>query len=252
MPSLTSLSAALGTNVPSKTSKAYLIELDKKTDAPAKGYADKGSYVAFQYFPETVSDSKSINYQTKEVPGGSLPLYQWISSGERLISFSAQFTCDVDLSGGGNVLATTIAEAIAQESASQALQRRLKAAGQSRRNPDIRAAIAWLRRFVLPSYTDQLSRAPNKLKLFMPGSGLGLAGGAMGDIANGSRDSIVSVMTQCEVTYEAFFPSGLIRTATVQLAFAQIPQLAGGVYFPRDDDSMRNSAMDYTDTFPKE
>ena len=46
-------------------------------------------------------------------------------------------------------------------------------------------------------------------------------------------------MTQCDITYDAFFPSGLPRIATVSLAFAEIAQFGGVVHFPR-----RNTNMD--------
>jgi len=39
-------------------------------------------------------------------------------------------------------------------------------------------------------------------------------------------------MTQCDIEMKAFFPSGTPRFATVQLAFAEIAQVAGVVRFP--------------------
>jgi hypothetical protein len=255
MPSLKSLASALQSKFPSKTASAYLIELDKKTDAPVKGSNDGSPYVAFQYWPETIQDGKAINYQQKEVPGGSLPLYQWVSSGERLISFTAVFTCDVDY---GAVPAgpddPVNSSSLAISAAGTALAERLKSAGQIRRNPDVRGAIAWLRRYMLPTYDsgvngsprEPITRAPNKLRLYMPNSGIGVLGGS--DTAGGSIDSVCCVMTQCEAAYEAYFPSGLLRVATVALAFAQIPQFRGGVFFPsaNRDSGIQNLAGAYT------
>ena len=45
-----------------------------------------------QYFPESISDSRSANYEAKDIPGSSHPIYQWVSSGERTLSFTAVFT----------------------------------------------------------------------------------------------------------------------------------------------------------------
>jgi hypothetical protein len=235
--------------------KAYLIELDKRTDAPAKGYKDNASYTAFQYFPESLSDGKAINYQQKDIPGGSLPLYQWISSGERLVSFTAVFTCDVDYMVSLQSPDTAANIEARANFSMEALQGRLKSAGQIQRNPDLRGAIAWLRRYMLPSYngdnSSNITQAPNKLRLFLPNSGLGLTGGS--DLKGSSIDSIYCVMTQCEATYESFFQSGLPRVVTVSLAFAQIPQFRGGVYFPHANEGsgIQNMAASYTNLFPR-
>jgi hypothetical protein len=248
VPTLKSLASAAQSKLPDRTSSAYLIELDKNTDAPAKGLKDKASYVGFQYFPDSLNDSKQINYQQKEIPGGSLPLYQWVSSGERLISFTAVFTCDVDY-GAGSLISEEDAANIVNISSS--LRERLQGAGQLQRNPDLRGAVAWLRRYMLPTYSNDYTFAPNKLRLYLPNSGIGYAGGS--DETNTSRDSIHCVMTQCDVTYEAFFPSGFLRAITVSLAFAQIPQFNGGVFFPHANDGsgIQTIAAGYTAIFPK-
>jgi hypothetical protein len=148
-----------------------------------------------------------------------------------LISFSVVFTCDVDLLNTPDSTGST------------ELYQRLKNAGQERRNVDIRAAVMWLRQYMLPTYVDlavesqtadtggtQLTIAPRKLVLCMPGTGIGYAGG---DDGISGPDSVLCHMTQCDVTYEALFPSGLPRAATVQVAFAQLAQFRGAVQFPQ-------------------
>lgn len=177
---------------------------------------------ALQYFPETLRDSKEVNYQPKDIPGASLPIYQWVSSGARTLSFTAYFSCDNDLEA---------------KNTGQALVDRLRDVGEERRNVDIRSAIYWLRSFMLPTYETSASLGtktipPKKLILIIPRSGIGAAGGT----ASGKPqvDSVVCVMTQCEVTHESFFPSGLPRLSVVELSFAQIPQYFGGVHFPQD------------------
>lgn len=251
MPSLQSLAAALTSSTSTKTSSCYLIELDKSTDALVKNRNGQPAYVGFQYFPETLTDSKSINYQQKEIPGGSLPLYQWVASGERLLSFTAVFTCDVDYGRGVPASATSTAEVEQQVSGQEALRTRLKNVGQLRRNPDLRGAVAWLRRYMVPTYDASFTYAPNKLRLFLPNSGIGYAGGSDGVYSN--PDSIACVMTQCEVTYEAFFPSGWCRALSVSLSFAQIPQFNGGVFFPNanKESGIQSYAGFYSRDFPK-
>lgn len=220
MASLTNLSSALSAQLDARTSDCALIQLGSD-DSPVAGSAQ-----VFQYYPESLSDTKAVNYQQKEIFGGSLPLYQFVAGGERVISFTATFTCDVDLLAADD------------NSAGNGTFARLKAAGMQRRNPDIRSAITWLRRFILPSYdvsadiavsSTPLVYAPSKLILSLPGTGIGFAGG---DDGLSGEDSVPCIMTQCDVTYDALFPSGLPRLVTVQLAFAQIGQLKGQVTFP--------------------
>jgi hypothetical protein len=186
-------------------SAAYLIELNEE-DTPV------GSF-SFQYFPESFQDGKTVSWQTKEIVGGSLPLYQWASSGERTISFTATFTADIDYGKG----------IFPKE--------RLISAGQIDRNVDIRAAVYELRRLLLPNYEAGKTIAPPRLMLYLPRSGIGLAGGQTALTAT-NTDSIVCVMTSCEVTWDKFFTSGAPRIATVSLAFAQVPQYKGLVTFP--------------------
>lgn len=223
MPSLKTLAQSLLTRVNQRKTAAYLVDL-------SGGNVTEDGALAFQYWPESISDTKATNYQQKEIPGGSLPLYQWINGGERLITFTAIFTTDVDLlssqasdpngflEGGGNKVVD-----------------RLKASGVQSRNADIRAAVAWLRQYMLPKYSAEttssggrpLTTAPPTLKLVLPNSGIGLAGGDTVNI-----HSVKVKMTQCDVNFEAFFPNGLPRIATVSLAFAQIPQSGGEINFP--------------------
>lgn len=229
MPSLSPLSASFLTQINQKRADACLVEMNEKTN-DSEGDLAKAVDNAncFQYWPETVTDSKAVNYQQKDIPGGSLPLYQWISGGERLITFTAVFTTDVDLEAEKQSRLLSL-------SGDDDIVARLKSAGLQRRNVDIRAAVAWLRRYMYPRYTSDsdgkvethFTYAPAKLLLIMPNSGIGLAGG---DAIN--LHSIKCIMTQCDVTTEQYFPNGLPRIATVQLSFAQIAQYDGGITFP--------------------
>lgn len=236
MPSLSSLNSSLFTQIAEARGDIVLIALDPSTDAPKE-------ILAFQYFPEAVSDTKAINYQQKEIPGASLPIYQWVSSGERLISFTAMFSADVDLMFFGQSLGVT-------------QWRRIRSQGLARRNIDIRSAIVWLRRFTLPTYGEHATEAgvpitypPAKLKLFIPGSGIGLWGGDAGGGGAVSPDTVLCVMTQCDIEVQAMFPSGMPRLVQVSLAFAQVPQEAGTVRFPAVTDAMSAAAFDVGSPF---
>ena len=225
-------SGTFGDNVASK-SEAAIIELDSlKGDVPSDGS------FKFQYYPETISDTKQVNYQRRDMPGGSLPIYQWINSGERAISFTAVFATDVNIAeapgaDNGKVLSPT----------AENTQKRLEYVGQKERNVDIRGAILRLRNMVLPVYTggDSIkTQAPRKLLLYLENTGIGLMGGLGGDtLADGKAETtkrpsntVLCIMTQCDITWESFFPNGLPRIVTVQLTFAEIAQRGGRVIFP--------------------
>jgi len=184
----------------------------------------------FQYFPEEISDDKDINMQTKELAGGSLPIYQFISAGERTISFTAMFSSDVDHVSQAAASSSFLFSVTARDN-----YERVKEAGLERRNIDARTAITNLRAFMLPRYMTQAEGAaetkpPPRLRLFIPGSGIGVTGGI--SEAGHGPDAMFCVMTQCNVTYHKFFPSGFPRLVSVDLSFAQVPQLGNRIKFP--------------------
>lgn len=229
MVGLLSLDESIVTKLDEKTATAYLFGLKDNGDP------DPSTNFAFQYFPDTIQDTKQVNWASREVPGGSLPIYQWISSGERSISFTAWFTTDMNLANLNN--------------GGEELFSRLKDAGALRRNVDIRSAILILRQFMLPTYSGeseagiQIAKAPQKLILGLPGTGIGMSGGQVGDIQENVSDQINCIMTQCDVTYEALFPNGSPRIASVSLAFSQIAQAAksGSVIFPQRGITMESA-----------
>lgn len=213
MSGLLSLSSALTSSLHKQKGDVLLTELQEPDDK-------LGSTLRFQYFPDSIQDSRDVNLRPREIPGGSLPIYQWTSGGPRTISFTAVFSTDVNF-------ATTPA-------LSGAVVARLKAVGEESRNIDIRSAIVWLRRFTYARYGDPttsgvpLTYPPRKTYLSIPGSGIGLAG--MGGF--GGADAVLCQMTHCDVHYISFFPNNLPRLVTVSLSFAEIAQLGGQVQFP--------------------
>jgi hypothetical protein len=237
MPLLSSLTSALGVStLNERTSPIAIQELDENDD-----YVKNGM-LRFQYFPESISDSKSVNWSPKEIPGGSLPLYQWVSSGERALAFQAVFTTDVDFSLEGATTQASVAVTAARSGATTVDH-------EQSRNVDIRTAVMWLRRFMMPRYAGKvetggaLTRAPRKLQLFMPGTGIGWAGGA-GNTIHSQQHYITAIMTACEVTWVQYFPSGFPRIATVQLGFAQVAQFRHVVEFPAPDDLFDRKIME--------
>ena len=213
-----------GGKVP-KVAKGYITRLDgKKNDAVAESRS-------LQYFPETIQDIKNTNWQAKEIPGLSHPLYQWTAGGSREVSFTAIFTRDRALTGN---------ERKEAESASGVLAEKEK----DPYNVDIPSAVAWLRQFKYPEISasggyGKSSRPypPSKLILTLPGVRLNI-----GNNPHATANDMYAIMLSCEVTYEAFFSDGTPRIARVGLAFAEILQVQGRVQ-NHDAAPIRNAAV---------
>lgn len=202
--------------------KAWIAAIDlaphEQEDGPPWGTKN----IAFQYWPESITDSRSVEWNPRTIPGGSHPIYQWTHSGERRISFIAVFTTDTEppekalsrsRGGGSNPYQ------VAFDSPGI-----LSGFDIGRRDLDVRSAISWLRWFTYPTYgTGQDTRVfePAKVLLCMPNTG----------IAHTGEDHITCVMTACEVTYEAFFTSGFPRIAEVSIELAEVVQQSGSVRF---------------------
>jgi hypothetical protein len=233
--SFTTLTNAFRGGMAPRTARVYLIPLDgHHGDVPLTG-----SKRAFQYFPSTISDSKATNYQTKVIPGLSHPLYQWTSGGARIISFQVVFTRDRTYN---DTEADAIKEGIGKrgsnwlgrniESSSYAGAILGIASNKDPRNVDIPSAIAWLRSFLLPEYSDGQGvrppvpgrpLPPRKLILGIPGVRLN-----WGVPTLPATEAFV-IMTACQVTHTSFFHDGTPRIAKVSLSFAEIIQVGGKI-----------------------
>lgn len=213
MVGLGSLSRSLVSKQNEKKGSVILIPLTAEGEPTVNGFV-------LQYFPETVTDSLSVNYQAKDIPGAGGPLYQYVNTGARTLTFVATFTSDLDLGSESGRDAAT--------------------GDHYRRNVDIRTAVAGLRRYMLPAYSGGIVYPPQKLFLYIPNSGIGMAGGG----SSGNPDTVICIMTQCDVTWEAYFPSGHPRVASVSLQFTQISQKGGVVLFP----SYTKEMYEYIDT----
>jgi hypothetical protein len=71
-----------------KIATMLLAEVNSKGEPVAR----KTRY--FQYFPETIQDTRSVDYIQKNPVGSSHPLYQWVQSNARTISFTCIFSAD--------------------------------------------------------------------------------------------------------------------------------------------------------------
>jgi len=178
---------------------------------------------SFQYFPDTISDSKVNNYQAKEIPGLSHPLYQWTAGGPRELGFTAVFSADLppqDPKGP-------------------------RQAELTQRSVDVDAAIAWIQSYQYPEYSafgdggangNIRPKPPRKMLLTLPNVAINFGR------PSGMPDEIRCILLSAEVSREAFFPSGATRIAKVELTFAEIIQLNGTVK-PHDAFALRQVAL---------
>lgn len=167
--------------------------------------------IAFQYFPERITDSKAANYASKDIPGGSHPIYTFVSGGERSLTFDAVF-CNDD-SGEGNPSGILGAAA--------ALFGLGGGSGSSIKNNsrkdvvDINAAVNWLRAYTYPFYDGQgIAYPPPLAVLHLPGTGI--------VSADGIKDSFVGIITTVSITYEAFHRSGRPRIVVASVEFREV------------------------------
>lgn len=173
------------------------------------------TYLTLQYWPESLTDSRGAEWNPRNIPGGSHPIYQWTHGGERRLSFTTVFTTDT---------APEDAALGRDDPYADAASSPLSGIKKGTRDMDPRAAIQWLRYFTYPLYgrgQDLRVFEPPKVILCMPNTGLSYDG----------TDYIVAVMTTCDVTYEAWFPNGFPRIVEVQLEFAEVVQYGGRVRF---------------------
>jgi hypothetical protein len=172
-----------------------------------RGLRSGDDIFVFQYWPEQVTDSENPRYAEKEIPGASHPLYQWTGGGAREIAFTAVFTSEVD--ENGSIANAAVAGAVPSFLLPSA-----------RYTVNVAAALAKLKTYTRGDYAqsgdNKATKPPRRMWLCLEGSGLG-----------GNTDAILTILKSAPITYEAWFPNGTPRVATVQLTFAEVIQRSG-------------------------
>lgn len=225
MSALSSLASALNLSDTAEPVTMGLSEFDVVTCEERDG-----TLQAFQYFPETINDSKSAEYARRPVPGGSHPILQFIHGGERTISFTAVFTQAKNNENQGGLAA--FLNGSFDLSLTDDTKHNLPSGG-------IAAAVAWLRSFTYPEFDPSgVSNPPPAAIVYLPNSGI---------IGTGDyEDSFIGVMTTCDVVYEAFHRNGEPRLVAVSLTFVEIVQTSTSWRFMgRDDDTFAAARQAY-------
>lgn len=210
----------------------------------------KGNGIKFQFWPESMTDSRAVEWNPRNIPGGSHPIYQWTSSGERKLAFTAVFARDTEQVVDPVSAAKTRTGILGEIPIVGALDSLLSKvglgppAGDPFRDPPLDAVVNWLRWFTYPRYSKDDLRAIAPAKCFLATEGH--------FIGHDGSSHIICLMTGCEVTYEAWFPNGSLRIIEVALEFAETVQTANGVKFHSRDDMNLSVALRESDLFAKD
>ena len=167
---------------------------------------------ALQYWPETIQDSIEVGWNFTEIPGASHALGQWGSNGGRTITLTAVLSRNMK-----PVNSRSLLEKVLDPFGLT------KPEDDPGRNADVAAGIRYLRAFCYPYYkqntaTKAVEAYPLPICLInAPGL----------EWSEDGSDTIATVMTGCDVTYQLCFPDGTPRLAEVSLTLRQVVQLPG-------------------------
>lgn len=178
---------------------------------------------AFQYWPESISDSIDIGWNFKDIPGASHALAQWGSNNGRTLTFEVQLHRFMKPRSSLSLMEKV------RTMASVLLTNPDSTIPKDERpfNVDIAEEIRYLRGFCYPYFSElegiKISLPPPVAILAIPGLPLKEETG---------ESFMYAVMTACDVTYALLFPDGTPRRATVSLTFRQIVQRQNvGVFY---------------------
>lgn len=170
-----------------------------------------------QWWPESLSDSLTVGWSGKAIPGATHDLVQWGGNAGRTITFTIKLTRtlrpDDDFSptsGFGKVPIS--ARGIAPSGVRDLPQ-----------NVDIKRMVSYLRAYCYPAYAGAFNQARPPVTSILHVPGLGLS--------EGGDDYIFAVMLACDVTYMRLFADGTPRLAEVSLSFKQHVQDVDGVHW---------------------
>lgn len=193
----------------------YLFPTPLNVSFGAEARPNPRDILHFQYWPQSLTDDYAVNYAEHQIPGGSHPLYQWVSGNGRTISFEAIFTSEINTTRGFAGAFSGLGGVSTIANLSSAI------IPSSPYTVDITAAMSRLRSYMRADYPkggqQGLAAAPQILTLVVPGTKL-----------NGKSDSVNVILRAAPITYEAWFPDGQPRVATVSLTFSEVVQLPTG------------------------
>lgn len=192
----------------------------------ADGFVDSslGGAKILQFWPESLSEGKAPNWQSKDVPGSPIPIYQWMSGGERQFSFTAMFSRDMDGEIGSDFK-------------------------EDKYNVDVDAAKAWLYLLSSSDYAqagDMVAAvAPPILFLAFMGTKIGYNDAAPAVGSFDMSSGVHCIMTGLDIETKNWFPSGRPRLVSASLTFVEVIQIGRNV-LPYGRKNMASIASKYT------
>lgn len=157
---------------------------------------------AFQWLPDTLSDTIETGWESKQVPGMSSALMQWSSNGGRTISFEL-------------VMFRTMLP-VADQPGALVFRANPDSEENAPYNANIEYMLSWLRSFCYPSFAPggdfRRVKSPPIAILNIPNLALNEDG----------SDIIFAVMTECGITYDRLFNSGKARAVRVNISLKQV------------------------------
>ncbi len=194
-----------------EVAKASMMGIDSETGATVLPER------AFQWFPESFSDSIEIGWEPKQVPGSSHAIMQWGGNGGRTFSFETLLyrnMAPLDLQRQQQTVLAV--EALPDPSDPSNLPY----------NINIESMISWMRAFCYPRYVTGEGFGGTKITrpVSPPIAILNLPGMALNE---DGADIVYCVVTGCDVTYEKLFPNGQPKVVKVNLTLKQVVQYPG-------------------------
>jgi hypothetical protein len=153
--------------------------------------------IFFQFFPESISDSRTVNIGEVSMPLMPNPLPGLVSSSARIVSFEVVFAQEKWAGEGGNDSFTW-----------------------DKHNFNVGVALQALRSFCYPM--GAFTPLPQPLMLNLPGTRIGI------DVGKTRGDTIFCILKDYNAIRKSFFPDGSIRVASVQLSFQEFSVIGSG------------------------
>lgn len=188
--------------------------------------------LALQYWPESLQISSGVEWASKSILGASHPLKQFITCGDRTLTFTTEFSRDLQgkITDNGNYDGKAISLTGYQVGGDEV--------ARDRYNVDVAQAVVWMESMKFPLYDAKFPGGfdpPPILWVVFPNTYIGRA-------KDGTpTDVFQCVMTDFSATLDAFFPDGTPRHASCQVSFGEVVQYKSIKWVGRD--SMNKNKM---------
>lgn len=211
-----------------RQARASMMGIDPETGDTVLGLEEQ----AFQFWPESLSDTIEIGWEPKQVPAMSHALMQWSGNGGRTLSFELEMI--------------RVMKPLAKQPAPFGMPVEDPSNEENQPfNVNIEFMINFFRSFCYPFYENTVAgvrraKAPPIAILNMPNMCLNEDG----------SDIIFAVVTGCDVTYEKLFSDGQPRQVKLSLTLKQVienPIRGGNPYNFKGQNELRQAREKFSD-----